>query len=167
MIVSTPLYRITITKPIRTSGLNEEKYPESACPTLDLRKKSCTPSELSSFVRRFIEFFYGREPGSIDGNSRLQDDIEDVYYGILPGMEKEYGKWGFDPKDRENTGISSQGLSIYLLIQCSTDAMGLVVNEVENLLKLCGSIPLFDIETVGDFERCLAIMLRCTKRLIE
>lgn len=164
MIISTPQYHIVIGEPIRTPGLNEDESLESACPVLDLRERACTASELSRFVRQFIEFYYGREPGSIDAHSCLQD-IEDFYLGILPGMEKEYGKFGFDPKNRENTGISSQGLTIYLLIQDATDAMGLDINSYNNLFKLHGSKSFDDMITVGDFENCLAVILRSAKRL--
>lgn len=167
MIISTPLYHIVIEEPVRTSGLNENECLESVCPVLDLRESACTASDLSSFVRRFIEFFYDREPGSVDGSSRLQDDIEDIYLGMPSGVEGKYGKWGFDPKSRANTGISSRGLTIYLLIQDATDAMGLCVYSYGNLFKLHGSISLDDVKTVGDFESCLALILRSARRLKE
>ena len=100
-------------------------------PTLDLRTL-WSKQVIDSTVRKFISFYFHRDLGEISEANDLLC-IEQSYYAWLEDREPkdiEYGRIFVDKKG--NGGMTDQGITMWLLVQDLTDALGIDVSNSNN-----------------------------------
>ncbi len=102
--------------------------PVASCPTLDVSVRGCSADELWAFIREFSASYYGLAIDHITVQTNLYCDLEAHLYGKTDDQHVSYGKFGIDPRDPQNTGISDQGMSVYWYLNDLLDALGMDVS---------------------------------------
>jgi len=95
------------------------------CPLLDIQNKKCTETELQDFLLRLASFYFGRPLNEITLEMNLYEDLENYLY--TDGFTKplSYGKLFVDFENPNTTGLSDQGLTVWLFLGDMFNALGL------------------------------------------